>query len=142
MPRWKVRSNSCNCFAAKPSKQTTKRSVLNIQDNFCTIVQQRCITYQNKASSIVVSLMAADPQRMADKEGRRLRALRECLHRALKLALACPSWNVSRDCILFTVSDSPLSPTDHSCALCRNSQLASKPCRSTALWHCTTCISR
>lgn len=30
----------------------------------------------------------------ADKEGRRLRALRECFHRALKLALDCPTWEV------------------------------------------------
>ena len=30
----------------------------------------------------------------AEKEGRRLRALRECFHRALKLALECPAWEV------------------------------------------------
>jgi len=32
----------------------------------------------------------------AEKEGRRLRALRECFHRALKLALECPAWEVGK----------------------------------------------
>lgn len=31
-----------------------------------------------------------------EKEGRRLRALRECFHRALKLALECPAWEVGK----------------------------------------------
>ena len=31
-----------------------------------------------------------------EKEGRRLRALRECFHRALKLALGCPAWEVGK----------------------------------------------
>ena len=32
-----------------------------------------------------------------EKEGRRLRALRECFHRALRLALDCPTWEVNID---------------------------------------------
>lgn len=34
----------------------------------------------------------------AEKEGRRLRALRECFHRALKLALECPAWEEFAAC--------------------------------------------
>ena len=30
----------------------------------------------------------------AEKQGRRLRALRECFHRVLKIAFSCPSWEV------------------------------------------------
>lgn len=30
-----------------------------------------------------------------EKEGSRLRALRECFHRALRLALDCPTWEVN-----------------------------------------------
>ncbi|KAA6426727.1 MAG: hypothetical protein FRX49_03052 [Trebouxia sp. A1-2] len=33
-----------------------------------------------------------------EKEGRRLRALRECFHRALKLALECPAWEEFAAC--------------------------------------------
>ena len=38
--------------------------------------------------------MDAEPQRAPEKEGRRLRALRACFHRALRLALDCPMWEV------------------------------------------------
>ncbi|KAL3142518.1 hypothetical protein ABBQ38_002840 [Trebouxia sp. C0009 RCD-2024] len=36
--------------------------------------------------------MDTKPERAPEKEGRRLRALRACFHRALRLALDCPKW--------------------------------------------------
>ena len=38
--------------------------------------------------------MDSEPQRVSQKEGRRLRALRACFHRALRLALDCSAWEV------------------------------------------------
>lgn len=38
--------------------------------------------------------MDPEPQRAPEKEDRRLRALRACFHRALRLALDCPTWEV------------------------------------------------
>lgn len=37
-----------------------------------------------------------------DKRGRRLHAMRECFHRALKIALSCPTWEVRELSVLRT----------------------------------------
>ena len=49
-----------------------------------------------------------------EKEGRRLRALRECFHRALKLALDCPTWEV----IIKALGTKPVTLRDSGYALC------------------------
>lgn len=38
--------------------------------------------------------MSAQDECKGNKQGRRMHALRECFHRALKIALSCPTWEV------------------------------------------------
>lgn len=64
--------------------------------------------------------MDPEPERAPEKEGRRLRALRACFHRALRLALVCPKWEVgtfwlAKDSSTYTALIKPCTQDFASC---------------------------